>query len=106
MIKYKVRQQSISDRMNVLSVNGLEVGVDGTVWFQPIQNDLGKLHQEKGTNYQHEILKPAISAAARSVVGRYTPEQLYSSKRDIIQEEVLLKRSLKLIEKENRELLA
>jgi regulator of protease activity HflC (stomatin/prohibitin superfamily) len=32
---------------------------------------------------------PAISAAARSVVGRYTPEQLYSSKRDVIQKEIL-----------------
>ena len=89
MIKYRVRQQSISDKMSVLSVNGLEVDVDGTVWYQPIESDLGKLHQEKGVNYEQEILRPAISAAARSVVGRYTPEQLYSSKRDIIQNEIL-----------------
>lgn len=89
MIVYKVRQQSISDRMQVLSVNGLEVNVDGTVWFQPKQDELGKLHQEKGRNYVDNILAPAISAAARSVVGRYTPEQLYSSKRDIIQQEIL-----------------
>lgn len=89
MIVYKVRQQSISDRMQVLSVNGLEVNVDGTVWFQPKFNELGKLHQQKGRNYVNNILAPAISAAARSVVGRYTPEQLYSSKRDIIQQEIL-----------------
>lgn len=89
MIVYKVRQQSISDRMQVLSVNGLEVNVDGTVWFQPKHAELGKLHQEKGRNYVNNILAPAISAAARSVVGRYTPEQLYSSKRDIIQQEIL-----------------
>jgi len=31
---------------------------------------------------------PAIRSAARSVVGRYTPEQLYSSKRDVIQSEI------------------
>jgi prohibitin 1 len=47
------------------------------------------LHQEKGRNYESAILAPAISAAARSVVGRYTPEQLYSSKRDVIQNEIL-----------------
>ena len=35
------------------------------------------------------IIQPAIRSAARSVVGRYTPEQLYSSKRDAIQEEIL-----------------
>lgn len=89
MLVYKVRQQSISDRMQVLSVNGLEVNVDGTVWYQPKYAELGKLHQEKGRNYVNNILAPAISAAARSVVGRYTPEQLYSSKRDIIQQEIL-----------------
>lgn len=33
MIVMKVRQQSVSDQMNVLSVNGLEVRVDGTVWL-------------------------------------------------------------------------
>jgi len=89
MVVYKVRQQSISERMQVLSVNGLEVNVDGTVWFQPRQSDLPKLHQEKGRDYVNAILAPAISAAARSVVGRYTPEQLYSSKRDVIQNEIL-----------------
>ncbi len=89
VIPYEIRQQSISDKMDVLSVNGLEIKVDGTVWFQPISKDLGKLHQEKGENYIESILGPAISAAAREVVGRYTPEQLYSSKRDIIQKEIL-----------------
>jgi prohibitin 1 len=86
---YKVRQQSISAEMGVLSVNGLEVKVDGTVWFKPDVSKLGNLHQEKGQNYILDILKPAIEASARSVFGRYTPEQLYSSKRDIIQQEIL-----------------
>jgi len=89
VIIYELRQQSRSDRMDVLSVNGLEIKVDATVWFQPDPENLGKLHQEKGENYVERILGPAISAAAREVVGRYTPEQLYSSKRDIIQKEIL-----------------
>ena len=29
-----------------------------------------------------------MRSAARSVVGRYTPEQIYSTKRDVIQEEI------------------
>ena len=33
-------------------------------------------------------MQPSIRSATRSVVGRYTPEQLYSSKRDVIQEEI------------------
>ncbi|QMU64301.1 MAG: prohibitin family protein [Flavobacteriaceae bacterium] len=89
MIIRKVRQQSISDEMNVLSVNGLEVKVSGTVWYEPEFNNLGSLIKTKGEDYERELLYPAINAAARSVVGRYTPEQLYSSKRDAIQNEIL-----------------
>jgi len=89
MIVRKVRQQSVSDEMNVLSVNGLEVKVSGTVWYEPEFSNLGKLIKTKGEDYERELLDPAINAAARSVVGRYTPEQLYSSKRDVIEQEIL-----------------
>ena len=89
MIIRKVRQQSISDEMNVLSVNGLEVRVNGTIWYEPEFSNLGKLIKTKGEDYERELLDPAINAAARSVVGRYTPEQLYSSKRDVIEQEIL-----------------
>lgn len=89
MIVRKVRQQSVSDEMNVLSVNGLEVKVSGTVWYEPEFSNLGLLIKTKGEDYERELLDPAINAAARSVVGRYTPEQLYSSKRDVIEQEIL-----------------
>ena len=89
MIVRKVRQQSISDEMNVLSVNGLEVKVNGTIWYEPEFSNLGALIKTKGEDYEDELLDPAINAAARSVVGRYTPEQLYSSKRDVIEQEIL-----------------
>ncbi|MGB2225805.1 MAG: prohibitin family protein [Polaribacter sp.] len=89
MIVRKVRQQSLTDEMNVLSVNGLEVKVNGTVWYEPEFVNLGNLIKTKGEDYERELLDPAINAAARSVVGRYTPEQLYSSKRDVIEQEIL-----------------
>ena len=89
MIVRKVRQQSISDEMNVLYVNGLEVKVNGTIWYEPEFSNLGKLIKTKGEDYERELLDPAVNAAARSVVGRYTPEQLYSSKRDVIEQEIL-----------------
>ncbi|NNK82834.1 MAG: prohibitin family protein [Flavobacteriaceae bacterium] len=89
MLVHKVRQQSISDEMNVLSVNGLEVKVNGTIWYEPEYENLGLLIKTKGEDYVLELLDPAINAAARSVVGRYTPEQLYSSKRDVIEQEIL-----------------
>ena len=89
MIVRKVRQQSITDEMNVLSVNGLEVKVSGTIWYEPEFSNLGLLIKTKGEDYERELLDPAINAAARSIFGRYTPEQLYSSKRDVIEQEIL-----------------
>lgn len=85
---YEVRQQEILEKMNVLSSNGLDIVLEASVWFQPDFVNLGKLHQEKSEMYKERILLPAIRSAARSVVGRYTPEQLYSSKRDAIQQEI------------------
>ncbi len=85
---YEVRQQEISERMQVLSSNGLEIKLDATVWFQPQSENVAKLHQEKGDQYIDRVIRPAIRSASRSVVGRYTPEQLYSTKRDAIQEEI------------------
>jgi len=85
---YEVRQQEVFEKMNVLSSNGLDIKLEASAWFQPKYEDLGKLHQEKSEAYKQRILLPAIRSAARSVVGRYTPEQLYSTKRDAIQQEI------------------
>jgi regulator of protease activity HflC (stomatin/prohibitin superfamily) len=85
---YEVRQQEAFEKMDVLSSNGLDIKLDASVWFQPDFANLGKLHQEKSEMYKERILLPAIRSAARSVVGRYTPEDLYSSKRDVIQIEI------------------
>lgn len=85
---YEVRQQELSEQMQVLSSNGLEIKLDATAWFHPQYENTGKLHKEKGENYIERVIRPAIRSAARSVVGRYTPEQLYSTKRDAIQDEI------------------
>ncbi|SFU72234.1 Regulator of protease activity HflC, stomatin/prohibitin superfamily [Pustulibacterium marinum] len=85
---YEVRQQELSEKMQVLSSNGLEIKLDATIWFQPEYAELGDLHQQKGENYVERVIRPALRSAARSIVGRYTPEQLYSTKRDAIQNEI------------------
>jgi regulator of protease activity HflC (stomatin/prohibitin superfamily) len=96
---YEVRQQELFEKMKVLSSNGLEIQIDASAWYQPVYNDLGNLHQSLGQNYLQRVIQPAIRSAARSVVGRYTPEQLYSSKRDAIQDEIFLE-TKKILEKQ------
>jgi regulator of protease activity HflC (stomatin/prohibitin superfamily) len=88
VVVYEVRQQELSEKIQALSSNGLDIRIDASIWYQPSIEDLGNLHQQKGEMYVQRVLQPAIRSAARSVVGRYTPEQLYSSKRDAIQTEI------------------
>ncbi len=88
VIIYEVRQQELFEEMKVLSSNGLDIKLDASAWFQPQSDKLGLLHQKRGQNYLDRVIKPAIRSATRSVVGRYTPEQIYSSKRDAIQKEI------------------
>ena len=87
--KYDVKQQELNEKkMQVLSSNGLDITLDVSVLYQPKLSELGKLHQTKGEGYVSTVIIPEIRAVARSVIGRYTPEQLYSSKRDAIQAEI------------------
>jgi len=86
--KYDVRQQELFERMKVLSSNGLDILLEVTAWYKPQSENLGLLYQKKGQNYLETVIKPSLRSAARSVVGRYTPEQIYSSKRDVIQNEI------------------
>ena len=86
---YNVKQQEVFEsQMQVLSSNGLEISLDVSVLYQPKADELGLLHQTKGLNYLDIVIVPNIRAVARSVVGRYTPEQLYSTKRDAIESEI------------------
>ncbi|RLD60793.1 MAG: prohibitin family protein [Bacteroidetes bacterium] len=90
MYVYEMRQQEVSEEMNVLSSNGLEIFIDVSSWYQPTAGELAHLHAEIGSNYLHRVVIPGLRSSTRSVIGRYTPEQIYSKKRDVIQDEIFV----------------
>ena len=90
MFVFETRQQEISEDLNVLSSNGLEIKVDVSCWYQPTYSQLGLLQRDIGPDFLRRIIIPALRASARSVIGRYTPEQIYSTKRDVIQDEIFV----------------
>ncbi|QSS97085.1 prohibitin family protein [Psychroflexus sp. ALD_RP9] len=85
---YEVRQQTIDEKMTVLSSNGLDIKLDATIWFEPDYDRLGLLHKERGEDYVRRLIQPAVRSATRTVVGRYKPEELYAQKRESIQKEM------------------
>ena len=99
MVIYETRQQEIAETMNVLSSNGLEIAADISAWYEPIESDMPKLHSNIGTDYLRRVVIPAMRSSARSVIGRYTPEQIYSTARDAIQDEIYIETKKILDEK-------
>lgn len=85
---YDVRIDEGYETMNVLSKNGLNIDAELSFRYRPIPNKIGYLHEEIGTEYVKTILMPEIRSATREVIGQYLPEELYSTKREAIQDEI------------------
>jgi prohibitin 1 len=88
MFIYDVRIQESLATMEVLSKNGLTIKCELSYRFQPIAGEIGFLHDNIGFDYHQRIIVPEIRSATREVIGRYLPEELYSSKREAIQDEI------------------
>lgn len=85
MFIYDVREQQVEESMTVLSSNGLNIKVDVTVRVKPASTKIGELHEQFGNNYSQTLIRPEVRSAVREVIGRYTPEELYSTKRSEVQ---------------------
>jgi regulator of protease activity HflC (stomatin/prohibitin superfamily) len=88
MYVYDVRIKEISETMDVLSSNGLSITVDVSLRYKPIDDKIGYIHDAIGENYLQSIIIPELRSATREMLGKYTPEELYSSKREAIQTEI------------------
>ncbi len=88
MFIYDVQIQEEFGKMNVLSKNGLSIAVELSYRFRPKPEEIGFLHEKIGKDYLDRIIRPEIRSATREVIGKYLPEELYSTKRDAIQDEI------------------
>ncbi len=88
MYIYDVRTNEGQEKMQVLSKNGLNIEVELSYRFMPKPDKIGYLHDEIGSDYLRRIIVPEIRSATREVIGKYLPEELYSTKREAIQDEI------------------
>ena len=87
MSVYDLRSMSHDELLNVIAVNGLAIKLDATVRYHLIPDEVVATEKEIGPDYYHKILEPVLRSEARRVIGRYTPEEIYSTKRDVIERE-------------------
>lgn len=78
---YDVQETAEGENMDVLDKNGLSIHVDVTVRFKPIADKIGYIYEKFNLNYIEVLVKPEVRSTVRQVMGRYTAEEIYSTKR-------------------------
>lgn len=78
---YDVNENSSEENMDVLDKNGLSIHVDVTVRYNPIPEKIGYIHEKFTKNYVTVLVIPEVRSTVRQVMGRYTAEEIYSTKR-------------------------
>jgi len=85
MYRYEIRERQLEEEMEVLSSNGLNIRVDVTARIRPNFSNVGYLHENFGKEYMERLIRPEVRSSVRQVIGKFTPEELYSTKRDEVQ---------------------
>jgi len=88
MIIYNVRQQEMTQTISALSSDGLEIALDLTLFFEVEKSKIGYLHEQVTPPYQTNFVEKVLRSIAYDVVGQYTPEQLYSTKKENVKNDI------------------
>ena len=99
MFVYSTRIQEDRSVMEVLSANGLTIRTELSYRYRVVEDKIGYLHNNIGEGYHERIVIPEIRSATREIIGKYLPEELYSSKRDSIQTEIFVLAAGRISEK-------
>ena len=67
--------------MDVLDKNGLSIAVDVSVRFYPKFERIGYIYERFRLGYINTLVIPEVRSTVRQVMGRYTAEEIYSTKR-------------------------
>jgi regulator of protease activity HflC (stomatin/prohibitin superfamily) len=102
---YDVKEQQREETMDVLDKNGLSLNVDVSVRFNPIYDRVGYLHEIFGVKYIDQLIVPEVRSLVRQVAGRYTAEEIYSTKRSEV-EASIINETKAVLQKNNIEMRA
>lgn len=83
-----LREQQRDVDLNVLADNGLDIQLKTSILYQPIAGQASELIKDIGPQYYETVIGPQVRSSARRVVGRYSPEEIYSTKREQIEREI------------------
>jgi regulator of protease activity HflC (stomatin/prohibitin superfamily) len=84
MNRYNIRVQEVKHDFDVLSKQGLNITIKTSIRYKPDVNMLGVLHQKVGPDYEVNVIIPQIESIIRKYFGQFTDEELYTSKKAVM----------------------
>ncbi|MDG1914610.1 MAG: prohibitin family protein [Crocinitomix sp.] len=87
MITYNIRQQTENYTSEVMDINGTDITVEVSVNYSAAQGKIAALHLKHGPGFI-SFINDKAKGAIKDVIGRYTYEQVYSSKREALEGEI------------------
>ena len=85
------KKANMDDSLWSPTKEGLQVGIDLTVWHHLDPLRLIDIHQKIGPDYEDKIIRPAVRSVIRLVISEYAVMDVYSSRRASIQDEINVK---------------
>lgn len=86
---YNVKEQQTEETMDILDKNGLSIKMDVSIRFNPVYEKIGYLHQTFGQGFISQLVIPEVRSSVRQVAGRYTAEEIYSTKRKEVEQDII-----------------
>lgn len=88
MITYDCRQHTTTIKTTILDKDQLDVPIEASAFHRVIPDRIGYLHLEKGADYEETYILPNFRGILQNIVGRYSAEEIVTSKRQQVQTEV------------------
>ena len=91
LYKFDITDNLVEETIDVLDGSGLSINVDVTMNFHLNYDSVGEIYETYQFDYLRRLVRPVFRSTVRDVMGRYTAEEIYSTKRaeveSLIQEE-------------------
>ena len=91
LYKFDITDNLIEETIDVLDGSGLSINVDVTMNYHLNYDSVGEIYETYQFDYNRRLIRPVFRSTVRDVMGRYTAEEIYSTKRaeveNLIQEE-------------------
>lgn len=89
--KFDITDNLVEETIDVLDGSGLSINVDVTMNFHLSYDSVGEIYETYQFDFLRRLVRPVFRSTVRDVMGRYTAEEIYSTKRaeveNLIQDE-------------------